>query len=326
MYQYETIKLEKGMYHLTNKSFLQALEEADPSVQYVNSPLAGLDAYERQLKRFNIHISGINCDRVEKFFTTTESAVLFPEFVRRAVMQGMEKSVLSEIVATVSKCESNRYQGCELTDTVAYTPTTAGSALPVSSILESSSVITLQKYGRNIQASYEAVRQQRLDVFAIMLRRVGKRLADSLVTQAMITLKLAANTTANKITKAGSTLAYSDLARLYGKFTTFDMRVMLASPSVVADILVMNQMMETSSQDVREIRLPFGTKLINCAQLDDNTILGLDNEFALEQIQSSDIVLETDKLISNQLDSITVSVNISFRTLMDNTVKMLDIS
>ncbi|MBE6875144.1 MAG: hypothetical protein E7496_00190 [Ruminococcus sp.] len=326
MYQYETIKLEKGMYHLTNKSFLQALEDADPSLQYANSPLAGLDAYERQLKRFDIRVSGNNCDRVEKFFTTTESAVLFPEFVRRAVTQGMQESVLSEITAAVSKCESNKYQGCELTDTASYTTTTAGSALPVSSILESSSVITLEKYGRNIQASYEAIRQQRLDVFAIMLRRVGKRLADSLVSKAVTVLKTAANTQTNKIAMKGDSLAYSDLADLYGEFKSFNMKVMLASPSVMAEILVMNQMLEISSQDVTEIRLPFGTKLINCPQLDDTTILGLDNEFALEQIQSSDIILETDKLIDSQLDSMTVSVNISFRTLMDDTVKMLDIS
>ena len=322
MYQYETIKLEKGMYHLTNKSFLQALEDADPSSFYHNSPLAKLDAYERQLKRFDFHVSGGNCDRVEKFFTTTESAVLFPEFVRRAVMQGMEESVLPQITAAVSRCDSNRYQGCDLTDTASYTTTNAGSALPVSSILESSSVITLEKYGRNIRASYEAIRQQRLDVFALMLRRIGRRLADSVTSKAVTVLKTSANNS-SKITVAANSLDYSNLAALYGNFTNFNMKAMLAAPAIMAKILVMNQMIETSSQDVTEIRLPFGTKLINCPQLDNNTILGIDTDFALEQIQSSDIILETDKLIDNQLDSITVSVNISFRTLMTDAVKMI---
>lgn len=74
---YQNLKLEKGLYHLTNKSFVQALEALDPSAQYADTPLAGLDAYERQLKRFDIRISGAQCDRVEKFFTSTESAVLF---------------------------------------------------------------------------------------------------------------------------------------------------------------------------------------------------------------------------------------------------------
>ena len=82
---YDQVILEKGMYHLANRSFSEALEAADPSEQYAGTPLAELDAFERQLKRFDIHVSGKNCDRVEKFFSTTQSAVLFPEFVRRAV-------------------------------------------------------------------------------------------------------------------------------------------------------------------------------------------------------------------------------------------------
>lgn len=318
---YNDVKLEKGMYHLANKSFLQALEEQDPAAQYAQTPLAKLDAYERQLKRFDIRVNGAGCDRVEKFFTTTESAVLFPEFVRRAVMQGMQEAVLSDMVAVVSRSESNRYQGCSLTDTEEYTTTAAGEEMPASAIMESSDVVTLSKYGRVIQASYEAVRQQRLDVFALMLRRVGRQLADSIVKQAVSVLKTAS--AASAITKAGSELAYSDLAALYGKFTGCNLTTILASPAVIADILVMSQMTEASSEAVSEIHLPFGAKLVKCTQLDDTAVLGLDKDFALEQIQSSDVVLETDKLIDRQLDCIAVSVNAGFRTLIADAVQML---
>lgn len=326
MYQenYNQVKLEKGMYHLANKSFLQALEDADATSEYADTPLAGLDAYERQLKRFDIHVNGVNCDRVEKFFTTTESAVLFPEFVRRAVMQGIGEAVLSEITAVVSRSESNRYQGCVLDDSTVYTTTNAGAEMPVSSIMESDTVTTLEKYGRTVKASYEAVRQQRLDVFALMLRRIGTQLANSIVSKALLLLKNSANAT--KITVDAETFSYSDLASLYGKFKNFHMKALLASPAVMAQILVMEQMLETSSQNVTAIRLPFGTKLINCPQLDDNTILGLDTDFALEQIQSSDVILETDKLIDRQLDCIGISVNIGFRTLMADAVRMIAIS
>lgn len=326
MYQknYNQVRLEKGMYHLANKSFLQALEEADASSAYENTPLAGLDAYERQLKRFDIHVSGVNCDRVEKFFTTTESAVLFPEFIRRAVIQGMEDAILSDITAVVSWSESNRYQGCALTDTTAYSTTTAGTAMPVSSILESATVSTIEKYGRIVQASYEAVRQQRLDVFALMLRRIGKQLADSIVAKAILAMKNTANATKTTVTTAN--FAYSDLANLYGKFKSFNMKVLLASPAVMAKILVMDQMLEASSKDVTEIRLPFGTKLINCSQMEDTVLLGIDTDFALEQIQSSDVILETDKLIDRQLDCIGISVNVGFRVLMTDAIKMIQFS
>ena len=317
---YNEVKLEKGMYHLAGKSFLQALEEADPQAQYAGSPLAQLDAYERQLKRFDIRVNGAGCDKVEKFFTTTESAVLFPEFVRRAVVKGMREAVLDEITAAVSRCESNRYQGVVLTETAAYSTTAETAAMPDSTITESANLVTLAKYGRTVKASYEAVRQQRLDVFALMLRRIGRELADSVTGAALTVLK-------NSVTPTTvSGLAYGDLAALYGSFTSFDMKAVLVSPAVMAQILVMNEMIEASSKDVTEIRLPFGTRLINCKQLDNATVIGLDTDFALEQIRSSEVVLETDKLIDRQLDCIGISVNIGFRALMPGAVKVLTIS
>ena len=47
---YNNIKIEKGLYNLSGKSFSQALETLDPSENYTDG-LAKLDAFERQLKR-----------------------------------------------------------------------------------------------------------------------------------------------------------------------------------------------------------------------------------------------------------------------------------
>ena len=84
---YENIKIEKGLY-TTGKSFTQALEALDPSENYKGTSLEGLDAFERQLKRFDIKVSGKDCDTVSKFFQTTDSAALFPEFVSRSIKLG----------------------------------------------------------------------------------------------------------------------------------------------------------------------------------------------------------------------------------------------
>lgn len=65
---YDTIKLEKGLYSITGKNFTEALEGLDPDSSYKGTELEGLDAFERQLKRFDIRISGKNSDKVEKFF------------------------------------------------------------------------------------------------------------------------------------------------------------------------------------------------------------------------------------------------------------------
>ena len=115
---YNNIKLEKGLYNIASKSFTQALEELDRDSNYENTELKGLDAFERQLKRFDIKVSGEDSDMVEKFFQTTESAVLFPEFVRRCIKQGMEEnSILPYIVAAETKVTSVDYRGLSITST-----------------------------------------------------------------------------------------------------------------------------------------------------------------------------------------------------------------
>jgi hypothetical protein len=316
---YQNVTLEKGMYHLTNKSFLQALEGVDPSAQYAETPMAGLDAYERQLKRFDIRMNGPHCDRVEKFFNSTESAVLFPEFVRRAIRQGMETSMLSEMTAVETHTDSSQYLGCTLSETDSYSTTTAQSkALTASTILEESDALVLNKYGRLVKSSYEAVRRQRLDVFAVFLRSVGMQLAQALMQQAITTLTASAGSTT---AKAGSALAYSDLATLYGKFTTYDMNTLLVSPKVAASILAMTQMEKVIPvMQEQQVRLPFGTALCKVPQMSDSVIIGLDKEFALEMVTGSDLILETDRLIENQLDLIAVSLQCGFRVLTENAV------
>lgn len=320
---YQNVTLEKGMYHLTNKSFVQALEGLDPSAQYADTPLAGLDAYERQLKRFDIRISGPQCDRVEKFFTSTESAVLFPEFVRRAVQQGMDASMLSEITAVETHTDSSQYLGCTITETDSYgTATSQSDALTASTILEATSALVLDKYGRVVKASYEAVRRQRLDVFAVFLRSVGMQLAQALMQQAITTLTAEAGSSS---TKAGSALAYSDLATLYGKFTTYNMNTLLVSPKVAATILAMTEMEDVVPVEQAQVRLPFGTVLCKVPQMSDNVIIGLDKNFALEMVTGSNLILETDRLIENQLDLITVSLQCGFRVLMKNAVHKMTV-
>ena len=83
MANFETIKLDKGLYH-TSKGFLNELESIDPSEKYKGTSLEGLDAFERQLKRFDIKIKGANSDPIEKFFATTVFETQIPRNIRLA--------------------------------------------------------------------------------------------------------------------------------------------------------------------------------------------------------------------------------------------------
>ncbi len=317
---YNDVKLEKGLYNLSGKTFTQALEELDPCSAYESTPLGNLDAFERQLKRFNIRISGDNCDCVEKFFTSTETAVLFPEYVVRCIRKGFTDTVISSVCAVKTECESSHYLGCTLEDTTKYNPVAEAYALPGASVREGSTPVELRKFGKIISASYESVRKQRLDVFGVMLRSIGVKLAGAVLGKAIEVLKDGAETITT------SDFAYSDLAALYGKFSSFDMNTVIVSPAVASQIVAMEQLMNTRADSDRKIFLPFGSELIKTAAADNTSVIGIDREFALEFITSTDLVVETDKLIDRQLDRVSVSVTCGFKKITPDAVKVLTIS
>ncbi|MCC8136301.1 MAG: hypothetical protein LUG91_04715 [Ruminococcus sp.] len=317
---YNDIKLEKGLYNLSEKSFTAALEELDPTANYCGTPLENLDAYERQLKRFNIRISGKECDRVEKFFTSTETAVLFPEFVSRCIKKGFDETILSSVCAAKTVCGCGQYLGCVLDDSADYTTADEAAVLPSATVRESTSATVLAKYGRLVSASYEAIRQQRLDVFGVMLRSIGVKLAASVTKKAVEVL--AAD--AEEITAAS--LTYADLAKLYGEFDCFSMNALIASPEAASTIVAMEEVAELSADSAGRIVLPFGAELIKTSAAEDNTIIGIDKDFALEFITSSDLIMETDKMIDRQLDQITVSITCGFRKITPDAVKVLKIT
>ena len=62
---YDNLRLEKGMYRQSGKSFTQVLESLDPSENYRGTALENTDAFQRQLKRFGIRAKGVDSSPVE---------------------------------------------------------------------------------------------------------------------------------------------------------------------------------------------------------------------------------------------------------------------
>lgn len=317
---YNDIKLEKGMYNLSGKTFTSALEELDPTSAYMGTELENLDAFERQLKRYDIRLSGTECDRVEKFFNSTETAVLFPEYVKRCIEKGFNETLISSIAAAQTVCESGHYLGCVMDDSADYTATAQADELPTTTVTEGTTAVVLEKYGRLINASYEAVRKQRLDVFGVMLKSIGVKLAVAVVKKAVEVLEK----NADKITV--SSLTYGNLAELYGSFDCFDMTTIIANPATASKIMAMEQLSDSRVNADGQIILPFGSEMVKTSAVGLNTIIGIDKKFALEFITSSGLVLETDKLIDRQLDRITISISCGFRKITPDAVKIIKIA
>lgn len=320
---YDNITLEKGLYNITGKSFTEALTELDSDTAYAGTELEGLDAYERQLKRFDIKVSGANSDRVEKFFRTTQSAVLFPEFVRRCIKAGMDgASVLSEIVAATTNTDGVDYRGLSITKSGTDAAVAAGSALPITAVGSASSTVSVSKYGRQIQTVYEVLRKQRLDLFGVVLKSVGAQISSAVNNAAAAVLS--ANVTPT-VTSASGTISYADLASFWASMSGHNMSAVLVSPSNLAKILALTEMKNCVGDKNGNVITPFGVKLVKCSGLTNEYLIGVDSNSALEMILGSDIVVDSDKLISSQIDNIAFSISVGFAKIYPTAVKVLKI-
>jgi len=328
--QYQNIRIDKSLYKNAG-GFLAALEKLDPSEQYRGTELAGLDAFQRQLKRFDIKVSGPGSSPIAKFFSTADSAALFPEYVSRAVAQGaQEESILSEIVSARTDIQSLDYRS--ITTDIGNAsdlsnPIGEGEAIPVTEITLNETLVTLKKRGRLLRASYEAIKFQRLDVFTVALRQIGAYIAKAQLKDAVEVLIGSGDTAAETVNQSGSALSYADLLALWSKFEDFEMNVLLASPATAAAILSIPELRDPAvglsfAKEGGSIT-PLGAKLIKTSAVPDGKIIGLDKRFALEMVTAGGIQVEYDKLIDSQLERAAVTSICGFTKLFPAAVKVL---
>ena len=329
MSDYKNITLDKGLY--IGKGFSYNLEQLDPSENYKGTSLEGLDAFARQLKRFDIKISGNNCDVIDKFFSSLQTAALFPEFVVRSVENGIDSSeLLSAISAVRTKIDGLDYRGIvtQLEDLTNQTQVMEGIAIPEVNISLSNNPVELKKYGRMLVASYEALRFQKIGVFSIALRQIGEFIAHQQLGQAINVLANGnnGNDTCETITVEGD-LAYSDLINLWNKFGQYKMTTILVNPSVLPVLLNMAEFRDAAAglnfHATGKLITPFGAQIIKSDYIPENAMLAFDKNAALETVQSGDVIVDTDKLIDRQLERVAISSTCGFNRITKDAVKSL---
>ena len=325
MSAYREMKIDKSLYQRRG-GFFRALEEMDPSADYRGTDLEKLTAFERQLKRFDIHVSGSASDPVEKFFRTSESAVLFPAYIGAAVEQGMQsRDILSSIVAAKTEIDSMDYRSIlPMPDAADRTlaDVAEGGFLPETEIRLKENLVHLRKRGRILKASYEAIRFQRLDLFAVALRQIGAQIARTAVEDAVkVLIEGDGNENpAEVIETAGSgTLTYADLCTLWGKFEDYEMNVLLCNPEVGNKILSLEELRQLGDGNrftaPGTYATPFGALLLKSSAVPADTVIALDKNCALEMVTAGGVGVEYDKVIDCQTERVGITCITGFDKL-----------
>ena len=333
MANFETIKLDKGLYG-TRKGFLSELESIDPSENYKGTNLEGLDAFERQLKRFDIKLKGAGSSTVDKFFATTDSAVLFPEYVSRAVRQGIEEGKhLDSIVATKTNIEGLDYRtitSIPTADEKELKEVAEGAQIPETVIHTQENLVTLKKRGRMLVASYEAIRFQRLDLFTVTLRQIGAYIARSQFKDAVNVLidGDGNNNPAEVVAPAtAGTITYADLIKLWNIFSPYEMNTLIASPDIMAKLLAMPEFRDAPAglnfHGNGSMITPLGAKLIKSNDL-SKKIVALDKNYALEMVTAGGVQTDFDRLIDRQLERASITQISGFAKIFADSAKVMN--
>ena len=337
---FDSIRLEKGMYRESGKSFAQVLESLDPSENYTGTALEGTDAFQRQLKRFDIHARGAYSDPVEKFFRTAESSVLFPEYIARAVKQGMEENdVLPKIVATTTTIDAMDYRSvysAASEEDKKLMQVAEGASIPATEIRSKSNLVKLNKRGRMLVASYEAIRFQKLDLFAVTLRQIGAYIQKMHLQDAVdVLVNGDGNNNAAEVLTIGTsplsgtkgTLTYAQLVEFWSQFEPYTMNALLASGDAMVKMLklteLQNPLTGLNFQGTGKLSAPMGAELLRAACVPSGKLIGLDRRYALEMVQAGEVSVEYDKLIDRQLERAAITSISGFGKIMPEAAKVL---
>lgn len=340
-YQFETVKLEKGMYSEAGSSFTKVLEKCDPSEQYRGTSLEGLDAFQRQLKRFDIKVKGAESDVVSKFFATWESAVLFPEYVARAVRQGMEENdILPLMTAAETTITGMDYRSIasEPSDEGKKLKMVAeGAEIPQTKVRSQENLVKLHKRGRMLVASYEAIQFQRLDLFSVTLRQIGAYINRMHVADAIdVITKGDGNHNAAQVFTIGDgvisgtagTLSYEALVDFWSQFDPYTLNTLLVGDAM-AKVLKLKELRDAPAgldfQGTGRMVTPMGATVLRSSAVPSNTILGLDKNYALELVRTGEVLVEYDKLIDRQLERAAVTSISGFSKIFREASKVLQI-
>ena len=331
---FETVKLDKGLYRTCN-GFLAELEKIDPSENYKGTSLEGLDAFERQLKRFDIKVKGAGSSAVEKFFSTTDSAVLFPEYVARAVRQGMEEAnILDGIVAAKTNINGLDYRtitSVPSEDDKELKNVAEGAVIPETEIRTQENLVRLHKRGRMLVASYEAIRFQRLDLFTVTLRQIGAYIARTQLKDAVdVLINGDGNDNAAEVIAPATSgsITYADLVKLWNSFSPYEMNTLIASPDVTAKLLNMAEFRDAAAglnfHGKGAMITPLGAKLLKSADI-NSKVVAIDKNCALEMVTAGGVQTDFDRLIDRQLERAAITQISGFAKIFADASKVMNI-
>lgn len=280
-------------------------------------------------QEFGIDLEKIQVDR---FFQSDPNAKwLFPDIVREAVLTGLtRKPVYPKLIVRDESVAGTAYDVPfvnENPDEEELRTVGEGAAIPESEILYGDRIVRLDKKGRGIVASYEAVRRMSVDMLRVHLRRMGERLGrnlDARLAEVLVDGDNSGTTAAPTLNTATSgAWVYEDIVKGFLELTLgqyFTPTHMIANSDLVENILSMTEFKDAALFDFAKsgnLPTPLGVSLVPLADQPDDKLTILDANYAVQKLTEQDLLVESDKLINQQWDRTFITVVTDFAVVYE---------
>lgn len=329
------IKISRDTYLEAQEKNL-TLSELLESPDYDPSPQASLlDAFERQLATADIRVGGRNATTVEMFYRGAPA--LMPEFIMREIRKGMSlHPELNKLVASTTVINSNRYTPFHIEtnpDDTNWSMRPIGDSAEIPAVLvnEQKHTIAVPDYGISLKATYKALRHRSTAQFKVLLWYLGYRLQadkNGLLVNTIVNGDGNSNPAAVTNTDVSGTLDYDDLVRFYNDFYPFEMNALIVHENALRTILTMTEFKDPMAgfrfQGTGELVSPLGANLIRCDEVPADSVIGLDNRFAVEEVISQPLMVEFDKIIDQKIEEAVISESVVYAKIIESSSRILD--
>ena len=175
-------------------------------------------------------------------------------------------------------------------------------------------------------------------MFSVMLRQIGSHIQKLQLADAVNVIIngdgngngcTSFSVGASPISGTAGTLGYDQLVEFWAQFHPYEMNTMLVNTSTMVRLLQLDELQNPLTglnfQGTGTLTTPLGAKLLRTSALPAGTLVGLDKNYALEQICASEITVEYDKLIDRQLERAAITSISGLAKLFGEASKVLKV-
>lgn len=304
-----------------------------------------LTGLEKELEHRGHCVKGVGSEKVDKvFFSSANDTALFPAFLASQVIAGiLATSLVPFLTAAEERINSHVAEKITINDTASHRTLRwigEGVDLPKTKILRTDASIKLYKYGRMLEASYESIRLMKVDIFGLMLQRMGMQIGIDQTDDLIETLIAGDGTTGSALTDTDAevtgTFDYDELIRLRLAFPIgYEMQHCITNDTQLRAMLNMPEFKDPTAgfnfQRTGQFVDALGSMWhrwtsTGSASFSTDRILAVDSRGAAILVREGDLLEESDQLIDKQLHQRTMSEWCGFMKWDVSASQCLDIS